>query len=273
MADEDILQLCFEKTAAERAALPAVDQINLDMESAYATAIASLPAIRAITTEIAGVLAKFDLSKLDKVEDYACAMKHAHHVVVVADAPAGSIVELNAEASALRDRFLLTAQFFAKLGVVSPVRLSDVTGRVGYKNVADDLDKLSLVLRDSWSAIEGKSPLTKEEIEKGRVLGKKLADAAAKRDKAPAVAGPALDDRARAFTLFVRTWDEIRAAVQYVRHKQGDADRIAPSLYAGRNTHPKKEEPSNDAPSPTAPTPAAPRAEVGMPGASPFVSA
>jgi hypothetical protein len=40
--------------------------------------------------------------------------------------------------------------------------------------------------------------------------------------------------RQKAFTLFVRAYDEARRAVQYLRAKAGDADSIAPSLYQGR---------------------------------------
>jgi hypothetical protein len=33
-----------------------------------------------------------------------------------------------------------------------------------------------------------------------------------------------------AFTLFVRTYDDVRAAVQFLRRAEGDADSIMPSL-------------------------------------------
>jgi hypothetical protein len=39
--------------------------------------------------------------------------------------------------------------------------------------------------------------------------------------------------RQRAYTLMVNAYDDARRAVAYFRHSQGDADTIAPSLYAG----------------------------------------
>jgi hypothetical protein len=44
----------------------------------------------------------------------------------------------------------------------------------------------------------------------------------------------AADRRQRAFSLFVKAYDQARRAIQYVRWQQGDADSIAPSLYSGR---------------------------------------
>ena len=44
----------------------------------------------------------------------------------------------------------------------------------------------------------------------------------------------AADRRQRAFSLFVKAYDQARRAIQYVRWEQGDADSIAPSLYSGR---------------------------------------
>ena len=45
----------------------------------------------------------------------------------------------------------------------------------------------------------------------------------------------------RAYTLLYETYDDVRQMVGYLRWKQGDADRIAPSLFAQRcrNRRPK----------------------------------
>ena len=87
------------------------------------------------------------------------------------------------------------------------------------------------------------------------------------------------DIRQRLFTLFVNAYDQARRAVGYLRWNEGDADQIAPSLYAGRSNGRRK------ADQPDPPTPAAGNAEpgasaaqahdspiaVGLPGASPYV--
>jgi hypothetical protein len=40
------------------------------------------------------------------------------------------------------------------------------------------------------------------------------------------------DDPARAYTLLVSAYDEVRRALSFVRRAQDDVDEIAPSLYA-----------------------------------------
>jgi hypothetical protein len=119
------------------------------------------------------------------------------------------------------------------------------------------------------------------------------------REEAPANVAEVAQQRQRNFTLFVKAYDEVRRAVSFLRWKEGDLDRIAPSLYSGRgnsNVRPKQEpQPvvpatppaqggttigtgAATAPAATAPasantahTPAA-GASNGLPGASPFAS-
>jgi len=54
------------------------------------------------------------------------------------------------------------------------------------------------------------------------------------RHEVPERATEAADVRRRADTLFVRAYDEVRRIVAYLRWHEGDADSIAPSLYAKR---------------------------------------
>ena len=94
--------------------------------------------------------------------------------------------------------------------------------------------------------------------------------------------------RQAAFTIFVRAYDEVRRGIVYLRWNMGDADEIAPSLYANRvkrrKGEDKVEEPKSDetlasatpaagTPKPTfvagAPNPNAP---VGHPDSSPFLT-
>ena len=84
----------------------------------------------------------------------------------------------------------------------------------------------------------------------------------AEREQATAGQTAAGDLRARTFTLLYWAYDHVRKCVGFVRWHEGDADQIAPSLYAGR-TRSSSEVPA----APVAPaTPVRP----GMPGADPF---
>ena len=89
MSTDSIFQQSFEKTAAERDALKVEELyvINLDIPTAYATVIGSLPEIRAVRAEIAEAISKFDVTSIDALEDYAGAMMRAHNVFSTEAAP------------------------------------------------------------------------------------------------------------------------------------------------------------------------------------------
>ena len=53
-------------------------------------------------------------------------------------------------------------------------------------------------------------------------------------DVATSALAEATDLRSRAFTRFIVAYTEVRRAVAYLRAHEGDAESIAPRLYAGR---------------------------------------
>jgi hypothetical protein len=74
---------------------------------------------------------------------------------------------------------------------------------------------------------------------------------------APNPTDPA-EQRVRAYTLFVKAYEETRRAVAYLRWHEGDLDDIMPSLFANRKSARKVKEsdpdpPTNDPPPPEQP--------------------
>jgi hypothetical protein len=51
----------------------------------------------------------------------------------------------------------------------------------------------------------------------------------------------AIEQRHRVFTMLFRVYQEVRAAVTFLRRQQGDALLIAPSLYQPRKRRPASE--------------------------------
>ena len=90
--------------------------------------------------------------------------------------------------------------------------------------------------------------------------------------------------RQRTYTLLAKAYNQVRRAVCFLRRDEGDADAVAPSLYAGRGGRKKvQSELAADA-APSAAFPAASAAAssvvaatttatvpVGLPGADPFI--
>lgn len=90
------------------------------------------------------------------------------------------------------------------------------------------------MLRDAWPQIAGKCGTEPGELEHAERLAGRILRAVGLREQAPAQSSAVTETRLRAFTLLTRTDDDVRRAVSFLRWREGDADAIAPSLYAGR---------------------------------------
>lgn len=225
----------------ELAALSAeqVVQVNLDIHHATANAIAVRARLEALRQALHDHFRKYNSRGIDKLEVYAHALLHADSVLqqqkksLTHDALRWATDEANdrkqvllADCRSLVDRRLISASV-----------LDDYSGLHGYKNTASDLELLCTVLSTHWEHIEGRCATTRTELERARRLALRMVRLLAKREQLFARIAKAADNRARAFTLFVNCYDELRRAVTFVRWHEGDADEIAPSLHAVRRRH------------------------------------
>ncbi|MBN1610941.1 MAG: hypothetical protein JW940_30200 [Polyangiaceae bacterium] len=78
-------------------------------------------------------------------------------------------------------------------------------------------------------------------LDRPAATAEELLRAVGLRDQARPTVAEATVVRRRAFALFMRVYARARAAVQYLRAELGDADDVAPSLYAGRAKRKKNE--------------------------------
>jgi hypothetical protein len=257
--------------------------INIDIPTAVTTVLGSIPEIVAVRPLIARDLPTFDITKVDKLEQYTLAVSHAHTLYRAAWAPKVEVSTLASELASLRDQLLLDASSLTSYGLLNSERLKECKSAQGYRPVAYDVLTVITVLRESWSSIAGRTPVTLDVLDHGAVLAEQFLQAIGLREQAPPTVGEASVIRHKAFTLFYEVYEDIRRAIQYVRGKTGDADEIAPSLYAGRSTPRRKapEEPAATAAQSTAtsataadagsPTPVA-VASAGLPITQPFQS-
>jgi hypothetical protein len=122
--------------------------------------------------------------------------------------------------------------------------------------------------------------VTLDVLDHGAVLAEQFLQATGLRVQGPATVGEAAVLGQKAFTLFFNAYEDVRRALQYVRGKTGDADEIAPSLFAGRAAGRREgtEEPTavtgqgTAAPTGAAGTTPVAAAGVGLPITQPFQS-
>jgi hypothetical protein len=216
--------------------------VNIDIPNAVTLVLGKLPGIVALRPSIQEQLT-FDIRFVDHLETFVLATAHAHALCIAAAARSESIDGLAGRAGALRDLLYSDAEALAKRGLVSRARLRQLRTSSGYKNLAFDLLGLSVVLRESWPIIHGKTAIELSDLAQAERLGEALLNAIGRRERAPAVASALARQRQRVFTLFFRAYDQVRRAVCYLRWNERDADRIAPSLYVRRR---KRRKPHTD---------------------------
>lgn len=120
---------------------------------------------RALRPQIQKELPLFDLAEFDRLEDLALALSYAQTSYLTVTLPPDDLQAIFAEASKVRETLLADAQALAGHGLIDEAKLSQLRGAVGYKNVAQDLLILGPVLQENWASIEGKSPLSREDLD------------------------------------------------------------------------------------------------------------
>jgi hypothetical protein len=226
----------FEAVLPEIAALPKarVTCINIDPWKAAKTVIALLPQLRLLRTHIAKELPGFDLDRFDKLDQYALAFVHAHRLYEEAGAGTSPLPRRASELATIRDQLLLAAKLLVDHGLLAASRIQSCKKSIGYRALLQDVAHLVGVYRKSWAAIENKTPITAAKLDDAAQRAAEISRLLGARDRHSDDRAAAARSRDRAFTLFVRAYDDARHAVEYLRREQGDAGVIAPSLYKGR---------------------------------------
>jgi hypothetical protein len=244
---EGSVEETFKAVLPDLNALPVESllSVNLEIASAVAVAFGVLPSIAQQREAIEKNLPGFDLGRFDKLEAYTTALSVAHRQHLIATQPPDELKSLYEEASDLRELFHKDATTLVGRGYFGAEVLKDLKGANGFKNAALDLQILVGALKANWEKIQGKCAIELKELEYADQLSLHLLRVYGLREQGPAGIARAADLRLRAYTLFVTAYDDARRAISFLRWHEGDVDRIAPSLFAGRSNGRKK--PADDA--------------------------
>lgn len=226
----------YERLAAEIQAVPEGElmPIILDIQSTVATVLGAWKEIRGFRADFVSGLPSFDIALFDRLESYALALGHTHTVYQTANEPPATLVLLAGEVGKTREILVANVSLLMALGLLGATVLSELKGTNGYKNLAFDVFALSNILKKNWSRVSSKLTLTIAELDAAENAADRLVTAVGEREQAPAVAAQTTRERQAAFVLLSKAYEEVRAALGFLRRKQGDAESIAPSLYAAR---------------------------------------
>lgn len=292
----DRTEAAYEACLAEITRLPETEllPVTLDIVAITTSLTGILPELRALRGQIEATWRHFDFASFDKLDQYALALLHAHGACNRASAPKAAVADLAEELTRIRDRLYAVAAPLPGYGLIGSAELEKCKVAMGYRPLIGDVITLVGVFRDNWAALQGKVPVTEDELLYAKGLALELQEQLGMKEQGPATTGEAALLRQKAFTLFIRTYEEARRAVLYLRAPHGDADEIAPSFYALRtgkrrqldedaaagtpgqsSTPPPAAGSSNAADSSNAASPAPPLVidnAAGLPMGNPFVS-
>lgn len=272
------LQQAYQRMFAQLQAVDADEllPITLDVGSVYTLGTGALLKVAPYRAQIAE-LPEIKQELVANAEDLLLTLGHTQALFIAATAPVASVPELFAQLIKTREIMVADANALAKRDLVPEQKLRELRGPTGHSATSFDVLALCALLRANWANIEGKTALQLSDLEQAETLADRLLSAVGERSVSDEQASVASQQRQRAFTLFMRAYDELRRAVTYIRWHEGDADEITPSLYTTRNARRRRsddavteaESPAFSLPSATNGTPAA-AAEAAVDG-SPFV--
>ena len=206
-------------------------RINLDPLAAVAIARGALPRLLPLRPQIQAVLPSFNFVYLDRLELYSLALMQANTVYCATKDPQKERKKLAAETFSLREQLLADINVLKARGFFPGVNLTDLKGPNGHLNIACDAMMLAGLIRDNWEKIAGRCAATLEELDRAEILCDELTRVVGFRNRPPEEFAAAVLQRRRAYTLFMRAYSEVRRAVSYVRAREGDANRLAPSFF------------------------------------------
>lgn len=198
-----------------------------------------MKALRQRMAELPG----FDIAQFDKLEDHALGLMYVQARYIMATQPPSDLAELIEEAERLRTWLLADARALAVRGYLDGRKLDALKGGGSSKGVAQDLLALAAELEAIFPTIQGKSTTTAEELKTATQTATRLTRLVGERDQSPALVAELAQERLRGFTQLLRTYDDARAALAFLRRVEGDADEIAPNLYTANTKRRRPTEP------------------------------
>jgi hypothetical protein len=219
-------------------------RLNLSIPRAAATALAAEPKIKKLAKAIERELPQFRIEAVRELRPIALATWYLH----VAPRPQideDRVKALVATGAPLKRMLLSQAKALAERKLLHTEHVDAIEKGRGNLDLANDLLALAQLFRNHWELIRTKVAIIEaDELARAEQLGTSLLEAIGARHVEPeeqSAQDRAIELRARAATLLLRTYDELRAAVAYLRRHEGDADTIAPSLYQRERRRPLDE--------------------------------
>jgi hypothetical protein len=203
--------------------------LNVDITASCTAILVRVPKILSLRAQVVLELPVFDISHFDTLEVKTQAAIQTQFNHLLASAAPGEIPEYDAKLNRYRTLFLSDINTLAMRGMIDNSKLGDLKSPNGYKNLAESVSALASHIRRNWSTIQSRAAVTQEELADAEETAVKMLLAVANQ-ATPLAPTQAAVERRQAYTLFIRSYDEVRRVVTYLRTPFDDVEEYAPSV-------------------------------------------
>jgi len=225
------MQLAYEQVRDEMHALGnKVENVNIDIFHVVTRALGASSGVRYLRDD-AAQLSFFDVTTFDRLPVYARALLYIYITSSRRRARLANVREMAEKLTRTRECLLADLDAVRKhvtLGTLS----YDFGGNRTYFDLIQDVMVLVTYLSNHWPLIEGRIGVRSSELAEAYALADEFVEVLGTRKEPLRDAAKQALERAQAFTLVVRTYEQLRRAVSFLRW--ADRDRLVPSLYSGR---------------------------------------
>lgn len=220
----------FERVRAQLEAMsPAdVEPIRHDIVSAIFLVKGRMPHIRELTEQVRARFGEEAARLVASVETtaHACGKAHALHLTTLngidVEEMHGRLTQMKSVLSAEVQRLITSKKLPASI-------VGELVGGNSYRGLCIDVLQLTAGVRHAWSDVKDHTGLTELELAQAEALANAFSTVVGE-NEAGTASSPTAEMRRRAYTLFVRTYEEVRRQVSYLHWKDGRANEIAPPL-------------------------------------------
>ena len=204
--------------------------MNFDPNLGVSRALGVAPAVTAMRDRIRQDCTLVDQVAIDELEDraYAAATANGDYEAAL-NPPQGFNAVVN-EVFEARAVLLAIVRSLIACNLMKEEQIAKINGGHGHREAAGDILTIVGGLTRDWQRLDGKMPVSRDQLQRLAGLAEKLLQLLGIRDQIPERAAAAADVRIRAFTLLDEAYDAVRRAVTYLRWDEDDADAIAPPL-------------------------------------------
>jgi hypothetical protein len=214
-----------------------------------------------------GSMPTLDVKPIERLPLYSLALWQASILVESCAPNASKFDDAMAIARPLREELIEAAQVLARRKKLSQEQVDKIRAGLGHRDLIDDLASL-VELLEPFAAVGG--VVEPESIATASKLADDLPLLLAQRNGEHPDLPKLIAQRNKLAVLVVGTYDDLRAAMGFLRRKHGDRDKLVPSLYVAGARPNKRDDKQPEPAKPVTPVAPVTPAKPGEPSDRPF---